>query len=290
MGQEELATCSNFTQLAKFPSAKLDPVIALLRRAMPRMVLAAGVIGSLALLPIAMAQGASTRRRVPILPPPKAPHHGRVVGVGKPIRLLAIGESSVSGIGVPRSDETVAAVTARALGRRTRRPIVWRALGLSGATARDAMEQLIPRIVPEPIDLLVVAFGVNDATSYRSPAAFADDLVALVTAVRKRVGDAAVVIAGVAPLNSFPAIPWPLCTILGWRSKALQAAVERLPQRLTHLVVERFAVPLGPDLFADDKFHPNSKAHALWGEEIAALAQPLLGAIDFRPSTCKQAR
>ena len=281
MGQEELATCSSFTQQAKFPSVELNPVIALLRRAMPRMVLAAGVIGSLALLPIAMAQGASTRRRVPILPPPKAPYHGQVVGAGKPIRLLAIGESSVSGIGISRSDETVAAVTARALGRHTNRPVVWRALGLSGATARDAMKQLMPRIVPEPIDLLVVAFGVNDATSYRSPTAFADDLVALVTAVRKRVGDAAVVVAGVAPLNSFPAIPWPLCTILGWRSKALQAAAERLPQRLTHLVVERFAVPLGPDLFADDKFHPNSKAHAVWGEEIAALALPLLSAIDL---------
>ena len=139
----------------------------------------------------------------------------------------------------------------------------------------------MPRIVPEPIDLLIVAFGVNDATSYRSPTSFADDLAALVTVMRKRVGDAPVVVAGVAPLNCFPAIPWPLCSILGWRSKALQAAVERLPRRLTHLVVERFAIPLGPDLFADDKFHPNSKAHELWGEEIAALALPLLNATEL---------
>jgi len=277
MAQQDLATFSNFSRQVKCPSsAVLNRAVALLFRAISGGVLCAGLIGSLAFLPIAMAQGAVTRRRVPILPPANGPHHGRVAGVGKPIRLLAIGESSVSGVGVSRSDETVAAVTARALGRLTNRPVVWRALGFSGATAREATAQLVHRIVPEPIDVLVVAFGVNDATSYRSPIGFTKDIVKLVTTVRARVGDAAVVIAGVAPLSSFPALPWPLRTILGWRSKALQAAVDRVPDRLTGVVVERFSTPLGADLFAEDKFHPNSKAHELWGEGIAALALPLV--------------
>jgi GDSL-like Lipase/Acylhydrolase family len=119
-------------------------------------------------------------------------------------------------------------------------------------------------------------FGVNDATSYRSPSAFADDLAALVAAARQRVGEAAVVIAGVAPLTSFPALPWPLRPILGWRTAALQAAADRLAARLPKLAVERFAAPPGPELFAEDGFHPNPRAHALWGERIAALALPLV--------------
>ena len=90
----------------------------------------------------------------------------------------------------------------------------------------------MPRITPEPADLMVIAFGVNDATAYRSPAAFANDLAELVTAARRRVGDAAVVIGGVAPLNCFPALPWPLRHILGWRSAALQAAADRLVEQL----------------------------------------------------------
>src|SRR5882762_8832901 len=101
---------------------------------------------------------------------------------------------------------------------------------------------------------------------------------------RRRVGDAAVVIGGVAPLVSFPALPWPLRTILGWRSAALQAAAERLTGRLPRLVVERFSAPLGPDLFASDGFHPNLQAHTLWGEEIAALALPLIAGADHSPS------
>ena len=91
---------------------------------------------------------------------------------------------------------------------------------------------------------MIVAFGVNDATSYRSPSAFADDLTELVTTARERVGDAAVVIGGVAPLLAFPALPWPLRSILGWRSTALQAAADRLADRLPRVVVERFSAPL----------------------------------------------
>ena len=138
------------------------------------------------------------------------------------------------------------------------------------------MERILPNIAPEPTDLLIVAFGVNDVIAYRSPAIFADDLVALVTAARNRVGDAAVIIGAVAPLVSFPALPWPLRTILGWRSAALQVAAEGLRSRLPRLVVERFTSPLEPDLFASDGFHPNLQAHTLWGEEIAQLALPLV--------------
>jgi lysophospholipase L1-like esterase len=154
--------------------------------------------------------------------------------------------------------------------------VAWHGHGLSGATVSAAAERLLPRIARKPADLLVIAFGVNDTLAYRSPSCFADDLAGLVTAARARIGDAAVVITGVAPLACFPALPWPLRTILNWRSAALQEAAEGLAARLPRLVVERFSEPLGPHLFASDGFHPNMEAHALWGEEIASLALPLL--------------
>jgi lysophospholipase L1-like esterase len=258
------------------PSRRALDRSAFTRSAFPRIALVAGVAGSLALLPMAWTQGLVTRRRVPRLPPAKPPHHGWVPGIGEAIRVLAIGESTVSGIGLAHSDETVAATTARALARLTGRPAAWRACGLTGATVRDGLRELVPRILPTPADLIVVAFCVNDVTAYRSPAVFADDLAALVSAARDRVGNAAVVIGGVAPLHAFPALPWPLRTILGWRAAALQAAAERLTERLPRLVVERFSTPLTPDLFASDGFHPNRKAHTLWGERLAALALPLI--------------
>jgi lysophospholipase L1-like esterase len=119
------------------------------------------------LLNMAEYPGSSGRsRRVPRLPAANPPHHGEAPSVGAPIRVLAIGESSVSGSAFLAARETVTAVTTRVLARLTGRPAVWRAYGLSGATVRDALKRLLPRIAPEPADLLIVAFGVNDATSY----------------------------------------------------------------------------------------------------------------------------
>ena len=255
--------------------AEFDRKVAFLNAIQLRAPIAARLFGSLVLWPLALAQAVATRRRVPNLPSAGPPHRGLVPGSGQLIRLLAIGESTVSGVGLASGEESVAATTARALARLTGRPIAWRAEGLSGATVRDARTQLLPGISPEPADLIVVAFGVNDATAYRSPATFADDLADLVMAARERVGDAAVVVGGVAPLNCFPALPWPLREILGWRSVALQAAADRLTDRLPRVVVERIPT-LEPDLFACDGFHPNQRAHTIWGEEIAALALPLI--------------
>jgi lysophospholipase L1-like esterase len=237
---------------------------------------AAGLFASVALYPLVALQGTVTRRRVPCLPAVKTPCRGLVPGQGATIRLLAVGESTVAGVGLAHSDETVAATTALALARQTRRPVAWQGHGLSGATVSEAAERLLPRVAAEPADILIIAFGVNDTIAYRSPSAFANDLATLVRAVRARVGEAAVVITGVAPLACFPALPWPLRSILNWRSAALQEAAEGLAGRLPRLVVERFSEPLGPHLFAVDGFHPNTEAHALWGEEIASLALPLL--------------
>ena len=62
---------------------------------------------------------------------------------------------------------------------------------------------------------------------------------------------------------------------------------EQLTGRLPRLVVERFSARLEPDLFAIDGFHPNVQAHTLWGEEIAALALPLLECAGTIPGQCQ---
>jgi len=256
------------------PDYQRSPALA--GRIYTRAAIALRVWASLAFLPLVVAQGTAVRRRLPFLPPAAPPHRGSLPGETPFIRLLAIGESTVAGVGLKRGDETVAATTARSLSSLTNRGVEWRAEGLSGATAVDGLKRLLPRLEPEPVDLIIVAFSVNDVIGYRSPAAFANDLLNLVIAARGRVGNAAVVIAGIAPIFSFPALPWPLRTILGWRSAALQLAANRLEGDLPRVSVERFSGPLEPDLFAADGFHPNLRAHALWGEEIATLAMPLL--------------
>ena len=82
-----------------------DRQVAFPNEILSRAAIAAGLFGSLALLPLVIAQGTRTRRRVQCLPPATPPYHGSVPGVGKPIRLLAIGESTVCGVGLASGDE-----------------------------------------------------------------------------------------------------------------------------------------------------------------------------------------
>src|SRR5262245_57762662 len=76
-------------------------------RSTSRPAVLTGLAGSLALLPLVWAQGSATRRRVPRLPAANLPHDGSVPGEGRPLRVVGIGESSVSGVGLLRGDETV---------------------------------------------------------------------------------------------------------------------------------------------------------------------------------------
>ena len=56
-----------------------------------RSTVVTGLAGSLALLPLAWAQGSATRRRVPQLPAANLPHDGKVPGAGEPIRVVGMG-------------------------------------------------------------------------------------------------------------------------------------------------------------------------------------------------------
>src|ERR1700680_2637736 len=85
-----------------------------------RAAIAARLVGSFVLLPLVFGQGAAPRARVPRLRPAGPPHHGLGPGAGKPIRLLAIGESTVCGVGLTSGEEAVAATTARAVVRLAR--------------------------------------------------------------------------------------------------------------------------------------------------------------------------
>jgi len=233
-------------------------------------------LGLLAVLPLAALQAIIVRRRVPRLPSARPPYHGSIAGRGRMLRIVAMGESSVSGVGLASGDQAVTAATARSLARMSGRPVSWRALGRSGASVRKGIKHLLPSLSPEPADLLIVAFGANDVMDRPSPSGFADDLEELIRAARERTGQPAVVIAGVAPLSSCPALPSPLRDVLGQRAQALQAAAERLSGRLPRLAVQRLPPRLAPNLFGIDGFHPNARAHAIWGEQIAALALPLV--------------
>jgi lysophospholipase L1-like esterase len=229
------------------------------------------------LLPFLFAQGRGVRRRTPRLPDAAGATEGVVSGAEPPLRLLVLGESTVAGIGAATHQTALTGCVAASLARETGREVRWRAAGRSGASARQAAE-LAAALPRELVDAVVLSLGVNDTLRLRRPARWADDVAALVRAVRARVGPAPVLLAPVPPMHAFPALPQPLRAVLGARARLLDDAQARLPSRLAGVAHAPMWVDPAPHLFCSDGFHPSEAGYAVIGERLARELAALLHA------------
>jgi lysophospholipase L1-like esterase len=228
---------------------------------------------ALPLYPLLRWQGQRTRQWVPRLSEPSDEAHGIVGegGEGMPLSLMLIGESPVAGIGVDFHTEGIGAATATVLARASGRAVAWQSRGINGITAAQALHTLGPTIADSPIDIVVVAFGVNDSTGFRRYAQWQSDVQNLLDLLQKRVQPRLTLLSGVPPLGAFPALPSPLREVLGLKAASLDRGLVRLAARRPATI----HVPLpqnlsDPGLMARDGYHPSAAGCRLWAATLAA--------------------
>jgi lysophospholipase L1-like esterase len=239
-----------------------------MRRWLPELIAAP-------LLPLLAAQGRRMRRITPRLPPAAGPGFG-ICGetlAGPPLRLLAVGESPVAGVGVDRHEQAITAALARALAQRLARPVHWRACGMNGVTVRQAQDQLLPLVPAQPVDVLLVAFGVNDSTAFHSARRWQADLALLLESLRARCQPGVVLVSGVPPLAQFPGLPQPLRWVLGLKAAALDQVVANLPG-VRHVPMQHHQGLAG--MMASDNYHPSALGCDAWARDLAQAARPFL--------------
>jgi lysophospholipase L1-like esterase len=230
---------------------------------------------ALPLLPLLTVQGRRVRRVTPRLPEAAGPDSG-IAGAhyaGAPLRLLAVGESPVAGVGVDSHEQAITAVLAREISNQLRRPVSWRACGLNGVTVAEAHASLLPLVPAGPVDLLLVAFGVNDSTSFHSSTRWQADLSLLLESLRQRCGPRLALLSGVPPMGRFPSLPQPLRWVLGLKAAALDRAAASLAAASPGML----HVPMrldtsAPGLMASDNYHPSAAGCAAWRRELAQAA------------------
>ena len=233
---------------------------------------------SLALAPVALPQALWLKRRATRLAEAEGERDGQLGPSGSPIRLLAVGESPLAGVGLSHPSETVACHLAEHLRQASDRPVQWRILARGGYTAAVVRQRLVPELEPWDADLILIGLGVNDSLRLRSARRWQHDLGALITDLHARTGPAPVLLAGVPDMVHFPLLPLSLKLLLGSRSRLLdQAAAELAAQRPNTSYVSMSLDGRSGELFCADGFHPNAHGHALWAEQLAPAALQLLG-------------
>ena len=191
------------------------------------VIVRASSLVAVPLMPILWLQGRQVRKRTPRLPAAAGPIVGTIPGEGVPLRLLVVGESTVAGVGAPDHAQALTGQIAAALATRTGRTVHWHAAGKIGATAHAARTGLVPEVPQTPMDVIVLALGVNDVLQFQASTRWARDLMLLIADLRRRVGAAPVVLASVPLMGRIPVFPQPLRGVLGLRAAALDLAAQR---------------------------------------------------------------
>jgi len=224
------------------------------------------------LMPIAVLQGLWVLQRTPRLPSPTG-RAGRIgIGLGAPLRIIGVGDSIIAGTGVRDQCNSLTATYARLLQGRLQRDVEWRVHGFNGATSASVLHKLAPAVPSAHVYLL--SMGVNDVTHGVEPQRFAANLESTFELLRRKSPDAMILFGGLPPLDTFPALPWPLRSILAQRAKDLQRTAVDVAARHPHTACFHFPPDMPRDQFASDGFHPAEPACQRWAEGLLELWPP----------------
>jgi len=227
-------------------------------------------LAALALLPVLAVQGRQVRRRTPRLPEASGERSGMAGSAqGSLLRLLAVGESPVAGVGVANQQESITGQLAEALAVRTGRPVAWQAFGQNGATVSDAISGIVGQVPHSPVDVLLVAFGVNDTVAFRRHGQWLRDMQVLLAALRDRCSPTVVLLSGVPPMQDFPALPQPLRWVLGMKASTLECGLEELARSVDGVCHIPLRIGGDPSMAAEDGYHPSAKGCREWARLLA---------------------
>ncbi len=238
-----------------------------------------------ALAPVLLRQGKALQSSLVWLPEPQGARSGAVgEGDGAPLRVLAIGDSTATGVGVDLLDETLAVQTARRLAGRRRQRVEWRIEGLEGSTAAQVLERHLPAIEGR-WDVVLLLVGANDALQLVGRAAFERTVRALVGGLREHLSPGGVIgLAGAPQIDTFEWLPQPVRSLIGGHARSLDDALQRVAAsepRVVHLPTPAI---LDPSMHAADGFHPSAAGYFVWSSLIAPLVDGELGPAAPAPS------
>ncbi|SFL17745.1 SGNH/GDSL hydrolase family protein [Shimia haliotis] len=217
------------------------------------------------LVPLLVAQGLGVRRRVNQLPEPPGARSG-TAGDGPPMRLLIIGDSSAAGVGATTQAKALSGQLVDHLSQTHR--VHWRLEAATSATTWVTLNH-IETLMPQSVDVVVSALGVNDVTRATSLGTWVARQKQLADLMSATYGARLMVASGLPPMGLYPELPQPLRWVLGEQAKRLDRGLADLAARhpiLTHLPID---IPFEPRFQASDGYHPSEDAYALWAKLIA---------------------
>lgn len=201
---------------------------------------------------------------------------------GPPLRVVVLGDSTLTGPGLTSPDDLWVRQALSALD--LDRPVELVSFAVGGSRVGDVRRRLDEALAVDA-HAVILSVGSNDAIHGASTRRFAADYNSLLTELLSRVQ--VVAVTNVGDLGNIARFPRPLRTIVRSRGRAFCRIVDRVAARHEQAVL----LDVTPSnhyfrdrsLFGPDMFHPTSHGHSKWAEVAAPgllLALSRLDTID----------
>jgi len=224
-------------------------------------------LAALLLSPVLLLQALHVRRHALRLPEADGARTGRV-GDGTPLSLLILGDSAAAGVGVGSQPHALAGQLAARLAAVHR--LDWTLWAKSGRASRQVLA-LLEREDARPFDVALTSIGVNDVTACVRLDQWLAQQARIRELLRAKFGVRRIVLTAVPPMQHFRALPQPLRWALGRRAHRFNQALARSTAGETEVLVLSVTFPPDGDYLAEDGFHPNAAAYAIWAEAAQRL-------------------
>lgn len=241
-----------------------------------------GSLISIPLLPLMYYQGKRIRAMVPRLPEAKGTEGAfeTELKADKHLSILTIGESTMAGVGVKTHEEGFSGTFAKELSTILGVCVSWKVYARSGYTAKKMAQRLVPKIVEDKFNLIVIGLGGNDAFTLNTPKQWKKDVHHLILSLQSQFPDAVIVFCNMPPIKEFPAftplirfIIGNLVEILGIELKTLVSKFDNVyyfDEQITLAQwIKNFKLTVEKRDFFSDGVHPSKLTYQTWAKDIA---------------------
>ena len=225
------------------------------------------------LAPVLLVQGRRMFARMPRLDPPDPLPDGPR-GDGPPLALMVVGDSSAAGFGVTHQENALLGQLVERLS--ARHTVTWTLHARFGSTIPKTTAWLA-RQPAYPVDLAVVALGLNDLIAGAPLATWLGGYQRLVADLRERFAGQ-VVVSGLPPVGEFPALPQPMRWVIGRQRDRFDAALRAWAEAepgVSYVVTGADAETIRhvgevavSEVMAADGFHPGPRVYAEWARRV----------------------
>jgi len=231
-------------------------------------------------LPFMYLDGKRIRKKVPKLPEALNPEGTVSRNSNKTLKIITIGESTVAGVGVNTHEEGFTGTFAKEIASKLNTNIQWKVYAKSGYTAKQVTNRLLPKIIEENIDLIVVGLGGNDAFTLNTPLKWKKNVKNIIKQLKRKYPNTPIAFTNMPPIKEFPAFTklikftiGNLVEILGDELKILIKNQENVYYSSDIITIETWTKKLNlnnhPSEFFSDGVHPSKLTYQAWAKDFA---------------------